>query len=257
MTADFYVLGSGNLTPGRGGPGAAVRNPAGYALRVKDEILLFDLGFGNLRQLSRCGLSPDDVGRAFFTHRHPDHVGDLVALLFHYRYDGRPRGGKLRVYGPRGFKAFVDRVVRAHHPWLSPRGYDLTVLELEESAVVRGMGWNVLCREVPHTTESLAFRFESKQGVLCYTGDTGFDKGLAGFAAGADLFVLECSLCDGERSEGHLRVSEALELARLSRARRTLLTHLSPTSERSALARLRGGRRVALARDLLRVRLKH
>jgi ribonuclease BN (tRNA processing enzyme) len=255
VSADFFVLGSGSFTPGREGA-KSVRNPSGYALRIKGELLLFDLGFGDLRQLNRCGLSPDDADRAFFTHRHPDHVGDLAALLFHYRYDGRPRGGKLRLYGPRGFKAFVDRVVKAYHPWLSPRGYDMTVSELEEAAVVRGVGWSVLCREVPHTTESLAYRFESKQGVLCYTVDTAFDKGLAGFAAGADLLVVECSLRDDQRSEGHLRVSEALELARLSGARRTLLTHLTPASERAALARLRGRRGIVPAKDLMRVKLK-
>lgn len=258
-SAELFVLGAGFFSPGRPGRPGPVSNPAGYALRVSGQTLLFDLGFGDLGQLVRCGLSPDDVDRVFFTHRHPDHVGDLAALLFYYRCDGKPRGGRLRVYGPRGFKGFVERLVRAHHPWLAPRGYRMEVTELEEAATVAGKGWRLLCRETPHTTESLAYRLESKSGVLCYTGDTSFDKGLAGFAAGADLLVVECSLADGQRGEGHLRAAEALELARLSGARRTLLSHLSPASALDARKHLRKAprsTRILEASDLMRIRLK-
>lgn len=248
---ELVVLGSGCFAPG--GSPSAVRNPAGYALRRGDEVFLFDLGFGNLRQLARAGLDPGQVGHVFLTHRHPDHVGDLAALLFYYRYDGRPRAGRLRLYGPRGFRSFVERLIKAHHPWLKPRGFQLDVLELEEPAVVRGPGWRVLGREVPHSTEALAYRFEAAEGSVCYSGDTAWDKGLAAFAQGCDLLVLECTQPDGARSSGHLRVSEALALARMTGARRTLFSHLSPASEK-ALRRRVGGR-MSLARDLQRIRI--
>lgn len=256
---EFFVLGSGCYTAGRPrrtrGRPAPVRNPGGYALRLGDQVLLFDLGFGDLRQLVRAGLDPDQVSHAFMTHRHPDHVGDLPALLFYYRYDGKPRRGRLRLCGPRGFKGFVARLTKAHHPWLRPRGYQLSVEELEERSVVRGEGWRVLCREVPHTTESVAFRFESRAGSVCYTGDTAWDPGLARFAAGCDLLLVECALADGERAPGHLHVSEAMQLGRLSGARQVLFTHLSPASERALDRRLRGGTRFRKARDLMRVRI--
>lgn len=246
------VLGSGCFAPGAAG---AVRNPAGYALARGDQTLLFDFGFGNLRQLVRAGLSPDSVSHAFFSHRHPDHVGDLAALLFYYRYDGKPRKNKLNLYGPRGFKAFFERLTKAYQPWLRPRGFKVEVAELEEKAVVRGDGWRVLCREVPHTTEALAFRYDSKSGSVCYTGDTTFDPGIARFAEGVDLFLVECTLADGAKTDGHLRVSEALELARLSGANKTLLTHLSPESEKGLARRLSKLPRVSKAEDLAVVRI--
>jgi len=224
-------------------------------LAVGDQVLLFDLGFGNLRQLVRAGLDPDRVSHVFATHRHPDHVGDLAALLFYYRYDGKPHRSRLRVSGPRGFKSFMARLAKAHHPWLRPRGYKLDVEELEEGAVVRGANWRVSCREVPHTTEALAYRFDSRGGSLCYTGDTAWEPGLAGFAQGVDLLAVECSLADGERKPGHLRVSEALELGRLSEARRVLLTHLSPESEKGLARRLARDKRFRKAEDLMRLRL--
>ncbi|PCI40115.1 MAG: hypothetical protein COB53_01930 [Elusimicrobia bacterium] len=248
----FVVLGSGCFTASSTGP---VRNPAGYALSRGDQTLLFDFGFGNLRQLARAQMSPDTVSHAFFSHRHPDHVGDLAALLFYYRYDGKPRRNKLQIYGPRGFKAFFQRLTKAHQPWLRPRGFKIEVTELEEKAVVRGDGWRVVCREVPHSTEALAFRYESKFGSVCYTGDTTYDPGIASFAQETDLFVVECTVADGSRTDGHLRVSEALELARLSKAKKTLLTHLSEESEKGLARRIAKLPRVYKAKDLLKINI--
>lgn len=149
----------------------------------------------------------------------------------------------------------MRHLTKAHHPWLRPRGFKLLVEEYEESEVIEGGSWRVHCREVPHTTESLAFRFVSKSGDVCYSGDTAYDLGLAAFASRADLFVLEATLGDAERAEGHLRACEALDLARRCEARRVLFTHLSPASEKELSRRLIGSR-MRLARDLLRVRLR-
>jgi ribonuclease BN (tRNA processing enzyme) len=249
---EVAVLGSGSFAPGATG---TVRNPAGYALFRGDQTLLFDFGFGNLRQLVRAGRSPDTVSHAFFSHRHPDHVGDLAALLFYYRYDGKPRRNKLQIYGPRGFKSFFARLTKAHQPWLRPRGFKVEVVELEERSVVRGDGWRVVCREVPHTTEALAFRYESKAGSFCYTGDTTYDPGIARFASESDLFLVECTLPDSSKAGGHLRVSEALELAAASKAKRILLTHFTPASEKGLARRIAKLPRVKKAEDLMRVRI--
>ncbi|MEK7743522.1 MAG: ribonuclease Z [Elusimicrobiota bacterium] len=248
---DFIVLGSGSLCAALG---KNARNPAGYALVLKRETLLFDLGFGALTQLARSGTPPESVSRVFLSHRHPDHVGDLPALLFRYRYAEPRRTALLRLYGPRGFRGFFERLRRAHHPWLNPRGYRIELEELEGGAVVRGPGWAVRCREVPHSTQALAFRFDSSEGSLCYSGDTGFDGGLAGFARGTGLFAVECSL-DKERSDlAHLSAAQALALGRASGAKRVLLTHLTRESERT-LSRMRLRRNERKASDLLRVRL--
>ena len=250
---DFFVLGSGCFAPGaRSGN---VRNPAGYALRIGEEILLFDLGFGNFRQIVRAGLDPNQISHVFVSHRHPDHVGDLTALLFFYRHDGKPRRNHLRLYGPRGFKNFMTHLAKAHYPWIRPRGFALSISELEEPAVVKGAGWRVKCREVPHTTEALAYRFDSSSGSVCYSGDTSYDPGLAAFAANSDLFVLECTLDDKERMEGHMRVSESIDLAERSGARRVVFSHLSPSSEKGLSRHLSGRRSLGKARDLQRIRI--
>lgn len=252
--AEFVVLGSGGFAPAKAGEGTQ-RNPAGYAVKLKDEVVLFDLGFGNLRQITRAGLDPDAVGTVFFTHRHPDHVGDLTALLFRWRYEGKPRKGKLRLFGPRGFKSFVTRLERAYHPWLKPRGWTMEVVELADKELVKGDGWKVAAREVPHTTEALAYRLEAGDAAVVYTGDTGWDAGLARFAEDATLFAVEATLHDDERQEGHLRVREALDLGKASKAKTVLLTHLTPRSEKGLARRLSAMTGVLAAEDLLRIAL--
>lgn len=249
---EFVVLGSGSTSPAKAGEGT-LRNPAGYAVRLPGEVVLFDFGFGNLRQLVRAGLDPDAVGTVFVTHRHPDHVGDLAALLFRWRVEGRPRKGKLRLFGPRGFKSFMTRLERAYHPWLKPRGWTMDVADLADRDAVKGEGWKVLCREVPHTTEALAYRLEAGGASVVYTGDTGWDAGLARFAQDADLFAVEATLEDGERMDGHLRVREALDLGAASKAKKVLLTHLTPRSEKGLARRLAAAPGFLAAEDLMRL----
>lgn len=250
---ELVVLGSGASAPAR--DPRKVRNPAGYAVLAGRETLLFDLGFGNLRQMARGGLDPASVTDVFISHRHPDHVGDLAALLFYYRYERRPRSGRLRVFGPPGFASFLKSWRRSFSPWLDPRGYRLQVRELAEGGGVRGSGWTVGAYRSLHNTESLAYRLEAGNKSLVYSGDTGYDTGLAAFARGCDLFLLECSLGRSERYAWHLNASQALDLIRLSGCRRALLTHLG----QAALADVRGMLRASAvpaepACDLLRVK---
>ena len=248
------MLGSGTFAPD-GQTGDRVRRPAGYALRLKTQIILFDLGFGDLHQMFRVDLNPAEITYAFFTHRHPDHVGDLAALLFFYHYNAKPKSGVLRLYGPRGFSSFVSRLARAYYPWLNSKGYEIKITELEEKDVVQSPGWKLVAREVPHSTEALAFRLESSSGSFCYTGDTGFDPGLAKFAQGVDLFVLECSLSDTHRHEHHLQVSQALQIFKASGAKKGLMSHLSRESFRELSHKLPKSGNIRAASDLMRIKI--
>jgi ribonuclease BN (tRNA processing enzyme) len=248
---ELIVLGSGAAFPGKG---AKVRNPAGYAVKAGGDIILFDLGFGNLRQLARAGLDAARITDVFITHRHPDHVGDLAALLFLLRYDIKPARGKLTVWGPQRIKRFVERLNRAYEPWLGARGYALRVNELADGDKARGKGWEVSCCAVPHPTPALAYRFLYKGKSLVYSGDTGVSADLADFAAEADLFVLECTMTEGAgaAADGHLTPELAIATLEASACRKGLLSHLSARSAAKA-KRLAAGTRFKLAQDLMKV----
>lgn len=245
------MLGSGAFAPARNPK--KVRNPSGYAVRLGRRLILFDFGFGNLRQLARAGLDPVGISDVFLSHRHPDHAGDLAALLFYYRYDRKPKSKTLRVFGPRGLKSFLKRLGSAFHPWLEPRGYALKICELRPGEGVHGPGWSVASIESQHNTPSLSYRLSAGGKSMVYSGDSGYDLKLAEFARDCDLFLLECTLADRERYKWHLNASQALQLVQDSRCRKAVFTHLSEGSQAGLIRRKGPGKRVMLAEDLMRV----
>jgi len=251
MSLELVVLGSGNYAPGRG---KTVRNPAGYAVRAGEDLVLFDLGSGNVRQLARAGLRAEDVTDVFLTHRHPDHCGDLPALLFalHAAPHPKPRRGRLRVWGPAGTRELVGGLCRLWRPWLDPRGYVLEVRELADGGEVQGVGWIVEAKSVPHTTAALAYRLSRGSASLVYSGDMEYDPSFARFAAACDLLLVECTADADDAVPGHLSARQALELSRAARAGKTLLTHLSDASAAEARRLVEGDPCVSLARDLMR-----
>ncbi len=72
----LIILGSGTAIPlhDRGSPS--------LILLIEGSPLLFDIGPGTLRQLTRAGISYEKIERIFLTHFHPDHTSDLIHLLF-------------------------------------------------------------------------------------------------------------------------------------------------------------------------------
>lgn len=249
---EVVILGSGSAFPSRGADGK-VRNPAGVAVALDSRLVLFDLGFGNLRQLARAGLDPAAVSDVFLTHRHPDHCGDLAALLFLLRYDVKPKTGRLRVWGPRGLAKFVAGLQKAWAPWLSPKGYKLEVGEVSPKTPVEGRGFSVCALQVPHPTPALAYRLSYKGKSFVYSGDTGFAKDLPDFAAEADLFLLECTLSLREPADGHLNAPLALATLGAARCKKGVLVHLSDKSERELSAIVPKRSNVKIAKDLMRI----
>ncbi|MCX5797038.1 MAG: ribonuclease Z [Elusimicrobia bacterium] len=253
---EVVVLGSGAFTPAR--KPSQVRNPAGYAVRLPGGLLLFDLGFGDLWQLARSGLRPAAASDLFLTHRHPDHAGDLAALLFHLRYDEPPRSGRLRLWGPAGLAGFVARLRRAFHPWLEPRGYRLELRVLADGDRACGAGWRVDALRAPHPTPALSYRLRAAGRSVVFSGDTGPNPRLERFAAGCDLLILEATLPAGRREPGHLDAEQALAAARAAAPRLTVFSHLSEGSEADLRRLLRRAPRLPgkVAQDGMRLRYR-
>ena len=249
MSLELTVLGSGGYAPGRG---KSVRNPAGFAVRAGDDVVLLDLGFGNVRQLARAGIQAEEVSDVFLSHLHPDHCGDLPALLFVLHGGTSPQAKRLRVWGPAGTRALVAALCRAWEPWLDPKGYALEVRELADGGEALGIGWVVEAHSVPHTSPALAYRLSRGSASLVYSGDMEYDPGFARFAAACDLLLIECTTDSDDAQAGHLSARQAIELSRAAGAGKTLLTHLSDASACAAAHLIDGDKCVELAKDLMR-----
>lgn len=230
----LIILGSGTGIP------LNHRASPSLVLIIEGEPLLFDMGPGTLRQLTRVGLNHELFGRIFFTHFHPDHTADLIHLLFATRNPSILRRRKpFVVTGPVGLIDFIHRLNMVYPGWISLPKEIMEIQELDVTTTVCRdyPNFSIITRPTDHTPNSLAYRVESQAGKsLVYSGDTGFCEEIVELATGSDLLILESSFPDGEEVEGHLTPSQAGHLASLAGAKRLLLTHFYPECLRTDIA---------------------
>ncbi|MHB8870598.1 MAG: MBL fold metallo-hydrolase [Thermoleophilia bacterium] len=242
------ILGSGTGIP------SAERGPAGFAVAREESLLLVDGGSGSLSTLARLGLDYRRIGAALFTHCHADHTLDLVLLLHALNFTpGYVHEAPLRLIGPAGFSAFLDRLLAAY-PSLGKRSYALELSEVGDGAVAH-LDWaDVAVAEVPHgNVRANAYRIACQGAVAVFSGDCSPSLALADLARGADLLVSEASFtCATAESGPHMTAGEAGHLAEAAGVGTLALTHFYPGASeigvRDACAREFGGQLI-LGRD--------
>lgn len=243
------VLGSGTAVP------CSERASPGLLVEVTDEVLLLDGGSGTLCQLVRVGVSLDALDRVFYTHYHPDHVGDFPHLLFALRSPEIGRQRRLWVGGPRGLRRHYHLLGELYGPWVANLPFTLDLKELQEETIDFGT-WHLTVRSVPHTDASLAYRIDSEEGSIVYSGDTDYSQALIQLAQGVDLLILECAFPEGHKVTGHLTPSLAGEMAAQADAKMLLLTHFYPACRGKDLitpCQKHFSGKILLAEDLMRL----
>ncbi len=241
---ETVILGSGSFYPDT--MGDAVRRPAGYAVNAGQGIMVFDLGYGNAGALARANMPFGDISHVFLSHFHPDHWGDLPALLFAYRYNQKPRGGRLVLAGPKGLTDLLTRIRASSPGHFDAVGYILEIAELMPDDRITACGCAVACEKTDHTPDSLAFKIYGPGGqTLCYTGDAKFSQPLKCFCADAGVIIADAGSCGEPPGSPHMTPQEA---AGLSDTAVIYLSHLSAGS--AAEAEKLVSRRVRLAYDL-------
>ena len=96
------------------------------AVAAAGKLALLDLGAGTLRSMLQWGLNFNQIDLLALSHRHPDHVGDLVPFLFATRYAlGYTRREPFWLVAAQGFKEFLGRLGAAFGAVAgAPRGPD-------------------------------------------------------------------------------------------------------------------------------------
>jgi len=253
----IILLGSGTGIPlnYRASPSLAL-------LDIDTDPVLFDMGPGTLRQLTRAGMRHDGVRRVFITHFHPDHTADLIHLLFVTRNPAVFKSRKpFVISGPRGIKKFIQSLQAAYTNWISLPSEIMTIEEIDVRTNPERdyPNFKLTGQSTKHTPESIAYRIEDRSGKsVVYSGDTGFCNEIVDLAMGADCLILECSFPDGKDIEGHLTPSQAGRIASLAGAKRLLLTHFYPECLKTDIAaqcrRVYEGELI-LGSDLIRIRI--
>lgn len=182
------------------------------AVVVGDRIYLVDAGNGVAHQLALAGLDPRRVGVIFITHNHDDHNADWGTLVGMQWSLGRR--SPVRVFGPNGTESMREGFLRYFEPNARIRAADVKKPVGPEAVLlakdIQGSGLvfqddrvKVTAAEVCHfhfdpkampaggPHKSFAYRFETKDKVVVFSGDTGKCATLVDFARGADVLVHE------------------------------------------------------------------
>lgn len=224
---ELIILGSGTGVPSlrRGSPAAL--------LKAGDQSLLLDSGSGTLVRMLQAGVTYRDVDAVLYSHLHPDHVADLVPLLFACKYQEEPRREDLLMVGGKGFRDYFEGLRHVYGGWVEPETFRLRIEEVRADLVTIG-ALRITTLPLDHTLQSVGYRITSpEQRVFVYSGDTDYCPAVVELARGADLLLLECSFPEGQKVRGHLTPSLAGRIAREAGCRRLCLTHLYPPCDRS------------------------
>ena len=203
------LLGTGTPAP------SMTRQSSGYLIEVGGDVIVWDHGPGAHQRLIESGRRSIDVTHAFFTHLHYDHCMDYGRLVLQRWDQGAGRIPDLQVYGPTPIARITDQLFAAdgssgpdiaartqHRSSLDvfeARGGKLPrlrpaprVTEIHAGSVVEGNGWKITAGNAQHAQpylECLALRLDTREGSLCYSGDSGLSDRIVALAKGCDMLI--------------------------------------------------------------------
>ena len=233
----FTLLGTGTTVPD------VDRGPTGFLLQAGGAALLIDGGTGTLQRLKRAGVDARDLDGGVYSHRHVDHTGDLVPLLFTLRVGmDRPRTRDYPIFAGEGFQTFLDSLCQVYGHWIQGDGWSTPITELPldgpgEALLPGGVRLKTL--PANHSAGAVHLRFEHDAKAIVFSGDTGPSDNLVHLAEGADLLVCECA--EAEPVEwGHLCPADVAEIVKDARPKQVLLTHFYPGVDEAKALRVVG-----------------
>jgi ribonuclease BN (tRNA processing enzyme) len=207
------------------------RLQSGVLLDTEKNLLLFDCGCGVLGRMYESRHDHKDIDAIILTHLHLDHVGDVLALIKANWLVGKTN---MRIYGPQGTQEWFEKTLDVYDYLRDRFTVEITELSPGDEFVPVGTkgkcNCNIRCAKTVHTENSLAYRIQSKNKTVVYTGDTEPCKEVMELAEGADVLIHECSFPLGFPMTNHTTpdmLTLMIEEHPLT-AGRLYLTHLYP-----------------------------
>jgi ribonuclease BN (tRNA processing enzyme) len=273
----LVLLGTG------GGPTPKVtRSAPAFAVVVDDVTYIVDCGNGVARQMAKASLPFRSLRAVFLTHHHSDHNADYGNLFLLLWAGGL--GAPVDAYGP-------PPLARMTEQYLALNAYDIATRIADEGRpplapliraheidapgeVYRDERVRVTCALVKHppVVPSFAFRFDTPDRAIVFSGDTAPCDSLIELAQGADVLVHEvmyepaldaiCARLDNATRlrqhllDSHTTADQVGVVAREAKVKCLVLSHFVPAESvadelwREAAARNFGGK-IVLGQDLM------
>ena len=218
MSLKVTMLGTGVGIPQPGRSQAAI-------LVENDNALLLDCGAGTLLRLDEVGHDLEALDSVLLTHLHLDHVSDLLALANARFLADLPA---LRVFGPMGTEIYF-KIAKSVYPNLDKMSAAIQELKPMDSFALNG--FDIFAEEARHSVTALAYRLESEEKVIVYSGDTEPCPRVANLAKEVDLLIHECSFPEPFDVTNHTTPKKLGSMIRNLGIKRVVLTHLYPQAQ--------------------------
>jgi ribonuclease Z len=138
-------LGTGAATP------TIDRNVAGLSVQREGEMLLFDCGEGNQRQMMRYGVG-FSFKEVFFTHYHADHLLGITGLL---RTMGlQDRSAPVTLYGPKGAQRILTAAISLG---IERNKFPVEIVEIKPGDTLVREEYDIVVFETEHRADTVGY----------------------------------------------------------------------------------------------------
>jgi ribonuclease BN (tRNA processing enzyme) len=222
---NFSFLGTGDAFATDG------RFQSGYLLEAHNYRVLMEAGPTVLCAMKRMKIAPDDLDLILISHLHGDHYGGLPFLILEYIYES-PLRKPITVAGPprleeRTWLLFETMFPRTRGDLKRVRD-KLRFVVLEPGVAHKAGKLKIETIRTPHMRyeASLALKFALDGKTIVFSGDSGWTDEMISFAAGADLFVCECTYFESAHLNFHMNYPELERRRSEFDVGRMILTHV-------------------------------
>ncbi len=234
------------------------RMMSSQALFVDGRGYLIDCGYGAIARMTEMGIRLPDLSTVLITHHHSDHNADYPSLVnFSWILGIR---GQMKVFGPPPMKRIHEAAIAVQREDIDirikatgrqPIESSFSVSEIKEPGLVfQDDRVKVTVARVDHEPfeVALAYRFDTLDTSVVFSGDTSPVSATVELARGADTLVHEAMYEPGIDAmlakrpyvppklsqflrAGHTSVEDVGRIAAQAGVRRLVLTHLLPGDE--------------------------
>jgi ribonuclease BN (tRNA processing enzyme) len=210
--AKIHILGAGTPTP------TPTRFGTAFVVEVAGEQVMVDCGPATTYKLVKAGLWPTEIDYIFFTHHHFDHDVDYPCFLLCRWDQSIGKENRLQVFGPKLTEKITEGIIgedglfahdlnaRLNHPIsrqvyvnrggkLPRRPPDVLAQDVGIGPVYSAADWEVTSARAEHAQpflDSLAYRLDSPEGSIVFTGDTEPCDAVVNLAKDADVMLCMC-----------------------------------------------------------------
>ncbi len=248
-----HILGAGTPTP------TPTRFGSSFVAEVGDEQIMVDCGPAATHKLVQAGLWPTNIDYLFFTHHHFDHDIDYPCFLLCRWDQSIGKENRLQVYGPNLTERITEGIIGGDgvfaHDWKARVGHplsqrifvnrggtlprpppDVFAKDVGPGKVYSGKDWEVTAANGEHVQpylDSLAYRLDTPDGSVVFTGDTQPCDSVTALAKDVDVMLCMCwddqdTMDDDGEGSGQCGTAGAARMAQAAGVKKLVLVHIGP-----------------------------